>query len=98
MKKQWSTTLNSKTGNLQNSGVAKPRHTRARARATSACALAFARRTFKLACFRMLTFRRTVYVALPVPEQLPYSGYATAAKIWINMWILIKLPIKGMCT
>ena len=32
------------------------------------------------ACFRTLTFRTlrsTVYVALPVPEQLPYSGYAT---------------------
>ena len=59
------------------SGVAKPRHTRARARATFACALAFARRSFKVACFRTLTFRSTVYVALPVPEQLPDSRYAT---------------------
>ena len=32
-----------------NSGVAKPRYTRARARATFACALAFACRSFKLA-------------------------------------------------
>ena len=31
----------------------------------------------KRVCFRMLTFRSTVYVALPVPEQLPYSCYAT---------------------
>ena len=31
------------------SGVAKPRHTQARARATFACALAFACRSFKLA-------------------------------------------------
>ena len=30
------------------SGVAKPRHTRARARATFACALAFACHSFKL--------------------------------------------------
>ena len=32
----------------------------------------------------MLTFRTlrsTVYVALPVPEQLPYSGYATACSL-----------------
>ena len=32
----------------------------------------------KRVCFRMLTFRTlhsTLYVALPVPEQLPYSGY-----------------------
>ena len=32
------------------------------------------------ACFRTLTFRTlrsTVYVALPVPEQLPYTSYAT---------------------
>ena len=33
----------------------------------------------KRACFR--TLRHTVYVALPVPEQLPYSGYATGAKV-----------------
>ena len=35
----------------------------------------------KIACFRTLTFRTlrsTVYVALPVPKQLSYSGYATA--------------------
>ena len=35
----------------------------------------------KIACFHTLTFctlRSTVYVALPVPKQLPYSGYATA--------------------
>ena len=35
----------------------------------------------KIVCFHTLTFhtlRSTVYVALPVPEQLPYSGYATA--------------------
>ena len=35
----------------------------------------------KRACFRTLTFHTlhsTVYVALPVPKQLPYSGYATA--------------------
>ena len=34
----------------------------------------------KRVCFCTLTFhtlRSTVYVALPVPEQLPYSGYAT---------------------
>ena len=34
----------------------------------------------KRACFQMLTFHTlhsTVYVALPVPEQLPYSGYTT---------------------
>ena len=34
----------------------------------------------KKACFHMLTFRTlhsTVYVALPVPEQLLYSGYTT---------------------
>ena len=33
----------------------------------------------KRACFHTLTFctlSSTVYVALPVPEQLPYSGYA----------------------
>ena len=32
----------------------------------------------KRVCFRMLTFhtlRSTVYVALPVPKELPYSGY-----------------------
>ena len=35
----------------------------------------------KRACFRMLTFCTlcsTVYVALPVPKQLPYSGYTPA--------------------
>ena len=34
----------------------------------------------KRACFCTLTFytlRSTIYVALPVPEQLPYSDYAT---------------------
>ena len=31
----------------------------------------------KRARFGTLTFRSTVYVALPVPEHLPYSGYAT---------------------
>ena len=90
------------------SGVAKPWHTRSRARATFACALAFwpedpadvisevlnSKLSLgggggmppdppKRACFRTLTFRTfrsTVYVALPVPEQLPYSGYATGAK------------------
>ena len=35
--------------NMHNSGVAKPRHTRARARATFACTLAFACQSFKLA-------------------------------------------------
>ena len=33
----------------QGSGIAKPQHTRARAQATFACALAFACRGFKLA-------------------------------------------------
>ena len=35
------------------------------------------------ACFRTLTFRTlhsTIYVALPAPEQVPYSGYAPAWK------------------
>ena len=37
----------------------------------------------KSVCFRTLTFRTlhsTVYVALPVPKQPPYSGYATVDK------------------
>ena len=36
----------------------------------------------KRACFHTLTprtLRSTVYVALPVPEQLPYSGYTTVS-------------------
>ena len=89
---------------MEYSGIAKPQHTWARARATFACALAFACCSFKLAPhaeesanskiflegmppdspkrvhFRTLTFhtlRSTVFVALHVPDQLPYSGYAT---------------------
>ena len=34
--------------------------------------------------FRTLTFRTlhsTIYAALPVPEQLPYSGYATGCYV-----------------
>ena len=41
----------------------------------------------KSVCFRTLTFRtlpRTVYVALPVPEQLPSSGYATVWAYLVN--------------
>ena len=42
----------------------------------------------KRACLRTLTFhtlRSTVYVALPVPEQLPYSGYTTGSHtVWRN--------------
>ena len=42
----------------------------------------------KRACFHTLTFctlRSTVYVALPVPEQLPYSGYTTGSQtVWRN--------------
>ena len=37
---------------------------------------------------RTLTFRilrSTVYVALPVPEQLPYSGYATVQQSTLNI-------------
>ena len=40
----------------------------------------------KRACFRTLTFctlRSTVYAPLPVPEQLPYSGYATTLHHWV---------------
>ena len=137
------------------SGVTKPRHTRARAQATFACALAFACCSFKLVphakestcdrkkrlnsnkstswmlemciifatltwpenladvisevlnstifqggmppepskrvCFRTLTFRTlcsTVYVALPAPEQLPYSGYATVCLYFGGYWYI----------
>ena len=42
----------------------------------------------KRVCFHTLTFhtlRSTIYVALPVPEQLPYSGYATGSQtVWRN--------------
>ena len=53
------------------SGVAKPRHTLA----TFACALAFACRSFKLVPHTKVSAHSTVYVALPVPEQLPHSGF-----------------------
>ena len=49
----------------------------------------------KKACFRTLTFRTlrsTVYVALPVPEQLLYSGYATAERC--ILYILFLTVIK----
>ena len=47
----------------------------------------------KRVCFCMLTFHTlcsTVYVALPVPEQPPYSGYATDCReIGSTYWVVV---------
>ena len=42
----------------------------------------------KRVCFHTLC---TVYVALPVPEQLPYSGYATASEGFSDLSPVIVL-------
>ena len=45
----------------------------------------------KRACFTLTfrTLRSTVYVTLPVPEQRPYSGYATAIQQYLY-WHLVQ--------